>query len=342
MKDGKHLKPGSSIEVVPFDFNPKDYSTGMQANWNLEPQKKPGENPEYTGTKQRTLDLEVFLDATDADDGDVSPTIDALFSTMRPTEKSKGANTPCPPIVVFSWGSAPPFVGVVKSVTATLTLFRPSGQPVRATCKVSMQEYPTEPGKQNPTSGALRSSRAHRVVLGDTLASIANAEYGSPVLWRAIAVVNGLEDPFRLRLGRELLLPPPSEAAAFGLRTGMAAQRSSNVFEIKVDGNPVAPEVATALVEAYVEDEVNLPDAFELVFRDPLRTVLAAGKFEIGKRLTISVVSEADAAGHADLRRRGHGRRGRDRAGADARHRARVRSRPIACSAAPPPRPTSM
>ena len=77
-----------------------------------------------------------------------------------------------------------------------------------------MQEYPTNPAGQNPTSGAARSTRAHRVVLGDTLASIANEEYGTPTMWRAIAKVNGLDDPFNLRLGRELLIPPPADAAA--------------------------------------------------------------------------------------------------------------------------------
>jgi uncharacterized protein involved in type VI secretion and phage assembly len=77
----------------------------------------------------------------------------------------------------------------------------------------------------------------------------------------------------------------------------MPAQRSSNRFEIKVEGTPLAPEVAGALIEAFVEDEVNLPDAFELVFRDPNRSLLAAGKFEIGKKLTIAVVSEASPEG---------------------------------------------
>jgi hypothetical protein len=214
VKDGQHFKPGPSIEVLKFDFNPKDYSTGLQAGWNFKAQKKPGEHPEYTGSQLRTLDVEMFLDATNEPTGDVSPAIDALFSTVRPTTKSTNDDTPYPPIVVFSWGSTKPFVGVVKSVTASLTLFRPTGEPIRATCKVSMQEYTTIAGKQNPTSGAVRSSRAHQVILGDTLASIATAEYGSPTLWRAIAAVNGLEDPFKLRLGRELLLPPAAEATA--------------------------------------------------------------------------------------------------------------------------------
>lgn len=74
-------------------------------------------------------------------------------------------------------------------------------------------------------------------------------------------------------------------------------QHASNTFAIEVDGTPVSDDVMAALLEASVEDELNLPDAFELVFRDPLRKVIAAGGFEIGKRLTISVVSEAAPAG---------------------------------------------
>jgi nucleoid-associated protein YgaU len=212
VKDGKHFKPGSSIGVVKFAFNPKDYSMALQAGWNFKPQKKPGEHPEFTGTQLRTLDFEMFLDATDTDDGDIAESVTSLLATVQPTEKSK-SSAPFPPIVIFSWGESAPFVGVVKSVTVNLTLFRPSGKPLRGTGKVSMNEYPTNPGKQNPTSGALRSSRSHRVVLGDSLASIANTEYGSPTLWRAIASANNLEDPFSLRLGNELLIPPPADAA---------------------------------------------------------------------------------------------------------------------------------
>jgi nucleoid-associated protein YgaU len=99
-------------------------------------------------------------------------------------------------------------------VSTTFTLFRPSGEPIRATCKIQMQEYDSKPAKTNPTSGVLRSSRAHIVVLGDSLASIAHAEYGSPSLWRAIASANELEDPFNLRVGCELLIPAPADAAA--------------------------------------------------------------------------------------------------------------------------------
>jgi uncharacterized protein involved in type VI secretion and phage assembly len=73
----------------------------------------------------------------------------------------------------------------------------------------------------------------------------------------------------------------------------MAGGQSSNAFRISVDGAPVASAIAAALLEAHVEDEVNLPDSCELVFRDPLHSVLAAGKFEIAKPLKIAVVTES-------------------------------------------------
>jgi nucleoid-associated protein YgaU len=210
----KNFVRGSSIKVLEFAFNPKDYSMSQQGGWNFKPQKKSLEPPEFNGTQPRTLDVEMFLDATDRDDGDVTDAVATLLSAARPTERSKNSKTPFPPIVVFSWGAAAPFVGVVKQVSATFTMFRPSGQPIRANCKISLQEYDPQPPKQNPTSGALNSNRSHTVKLGDSLASIANAEFGSPALWRAIALVNELEDPFNLRVGSELLIPAPSDATA--------------------------------------------------------------------------------------------------------------------------------
>jgi uncharacterized protein involved in type VI secretion and phage assembly len=77
----------------------------------------------------------------------------------------------------------------------------------------------------------------------------------------------------------------------------MSAQRSSNLFAVEVDGRPIGDDLAGSLLEAFVEDEVNLPDAFQLTFRDPMRTVIKMGGFEIGKRVKISVVSEESPEG---------------------------------------------
>ena len=84
---------------------------------------------------------------------------------------------------------------------------------MRATCKVSLQEFDPPLGGQNPTSGALRSNSSHQVRLGDSLASIAMTHYGNPTMWRAIAAANEIDDPFDVRIGTELLIPAPADAA---------------------------------------------------------------------------------------------------------------------------------
>ena len=45
------------------------------------------------------------------------------------------------------------------------------------------------------------------VKLGQTLASIANYEYGDPHKWRPIAEANGIEDPSRMVPGSILIIP---------------------------------------------------------------------------------------------------------------------------------------
>lgn len=211
-QDGKQLKPGDAIATVRFGFNPKDYSVSLSGGWNFKPNKKSSEPPEFTGNQPRALSVDVFLDGTEDEAVDVGATVDQLFAALQPTRRSMDAGSPFPPIVVFSWGEANRFVGVLQSVDASYTMFRADGTPLRATCKLKLQEFQVRPPRQNPTSGGRRARRSHTVVLGDSLPSIAHAEYGTPTLWRAVARANGIDDPWRLRLGAELLVPPPDEA----------------------------------------------------------------------------------------------------------------------------------
>lgn len=77
----------------------------------------------------------------------------------------------------------------------------------------------------------------------------------------------------------------------------MPAQRSSSVFRISVDGTELPDELQLALLDASIEDELNLPDACELVFRDPVRAAISRGRFEPGTALEVKLVSEATPSG---------------------------------------------
>jgi nucleoid-associated protein YgaU len=92
-------------------------------------------------------------------------------------------------------------------------MFLPDGTPVRATADISLKEVPADLGPQNPTSGSIHARRTHLISEGDSLQSIANAEYGNPNLWRGLASFNEIDDPFRLVLGSRVLLPSAEEAA---------------------------------------------------------------------------------------------------------------------------------
>jgi nucleoid-associated protein YgaU len=110
--------------------------------------------------------------------------------------------------VLFEWGQAIRFKGYVESVAVKYTMFRGQGTPIRGTVTVAMKEFPQPTAKQNPTSGSMTGHRTHRVVAGDSLASIAYVEYGDPNGWRRLADANGIDDPLRVRDGTVLHVPP--------------------------------------------------------------------------------------------------------------------------------------
>ena len=87
--------------------------------------------------------------------------------------------------MLFRWGSLTGFLAYVSQVPAKYTLFTAGGLPIRATCKVTLDELAGDAPKQNPTSGGLVPHRVHQVVEGDSLPASPTGEYGEPALWRA-------------------------------------------------------------------------------------------------------------------------------------------------------------
>lgn len=198
-----------------FQFNPKEYTIQRSANVPRQstPSAKGSSPPQYTGPEPRSMSFEAFFDESETQTS-VAKKVDFLLDCCVATPKSRQDRKPALPVVSFQWGSSPPFKGVVKSVNAKYTLFTSEGVPIRAACTVNLEEYTEPEGGQNPTSGGRTARRSHRVVAGDSLPSIAYEEYGEPGLWRAIAELNGVDDPMRLPSGLQLLVPEADEARA--------------------------------------------------------------------------------------------------------------------------------
>ncbi|MEW1871248.1 LysM peptidoglycan-binding domain-containing protein [Streptomyces caelestis] len=204
-------KPGGTIARLDLQFNPNSLELRKTTEWRRTPSRMAGQSalPEFVGSGPRTLSLEVFLDATARHDDSVEQAVEKLMKACVPTPASLDRKKPASPWVRFEWGTArtTSFDGVLSSLSVSYTLFDVDGKPLRATCRLSIEEASVDPPGQNPTSGARTARSTHTVVAGDSLALLAWREYGDATAWRVIAEANGIDDPMALVPGAELVVP---------------------------------------------------------------------------------------------------------------------------------------
>lgn len=210
-------KPDSGPYEIECMFNPTEYSLSQSAkvSSNATP-AVPGGTPQYGGAAPMSLSVSLFFDDYAAAKGDVTPKITTLLNWTKPTNKSIKAKAACAPLVQFKWGKNPQLSalqGFLTRVDVTYTLFRKDGTPVQATVKIAIEGQEEKPKGPNPTSHATNSRMTHTSVEGDTLQSIAYDELGRPAYWRAIAELNGIDDPLRLAPGTVLMIPSAADAA---------------------------------------------------------------------------------------------------------------------------------
>jgi nucleoid-associated protein YgaU len=207
----------SGDQEIECMFNPTEYRLSQTVNvtWNRTPGAEGG-TPQYTGRNAMVLTTQLFFDDFASMEGDVTPKITTLLNWTKPTPSSLSDNRPCPPKVQFRWGGNPQlddFSGFLKNVVVNYTVFRKDGTPVQAKVDITIEGEGERVEGQNPTSHAMNSRRTHTMIEGDTLQSVAFKLLGRPAYWRAIAELNGIDDPLRLTAGTVLLIPSAADAA---------------------------------------------------------------------------------------------------------------------------------
>lgn len=144
----------------------------------------------------------------------MSPASGLLGAATSAVMSAIGLQSSEPPDLVMQWG--PPvqgFMVTAKLTRADIRYMRVSseGIPIHAECTLTLVESPSPLSMTNPTSGGRPGRDRHVMHSDETLMSIATQAYGNPNAWRAIAEVNGIDDPAAVKPGDVVYLPAREE-----------------------------------------------------------------------------------------------------------------------------------
>jgi hypothetical protein len=206
------IDPGGSLQCL---FNPAEYTLSKRNSFATYPQPAASVPVvQYAGGWPALMTVELLFDVTlssPAKSSIITET-DALFHAMEPAGDDQ-----TPPVVTFKWGATTSFPARLADLDVQFVLFQEDGSPVRAWARLTLVQTAPSPDRfnpnalpagQNPTTRADGAGTTWIVRMGDSLPSIAYASYGDQTTWRAIARANGIDNPFRLRTGTVLTIPP--------------------------------------------------------------------------------------------------------------------------------------
>lgn len=189
----------AQLNPTELSFSRKNLYQATQSAGTSAPQQS------FSGGEPDQVQLDLLLDGTGVvgEPGSIGRILDALLELT----KFQG-DTHQPYYVHAFWGRFS-FRGILTQADVTYKLFDRTGEPLRATVKLSLKEAlsPEEVAAQDrPASPNL--FQTWLVNDGERLDAIAAHVYGDPAFWRPLAAANRLANPRGLVTGQLLILPP--------------------------------------------------------------------------------------------------------------------------------------
>lgn len=200
--------PLDSTQVFVALVNPADFKRTAGISYEEQPKLgQPKANTKFSSVNKEHIDFSLVLDGTGAVPGPVASVKDLLEQLQRVVYQYDGESHE-PPYVQLVWGTLMCYVRL-ESMTTHHTLFKPSGEPLRAKVDLTFVTVTTDKAMKliaNLSSPDL----SHRVFVreGDTLPLLCDRIYGDPGYYLEVARINGLPDFRRLEPGRQLHFPP--------------------------------------------------------------------------------------------------------------------------------------
>ncbi|MDM5180502.1 peptidoglycan-binding protein [Massilia sp. DJPM01] len=207
-------------------INPASYQHRLSVQYNQCPTLgQPGATPKFSAVNPEKLTLpQLILDGTgvvslvNADlsammssgslAASAAPSVTEMLTALRTLVYDYQGDIHEPNVLRFVWGDMN-FVGVVESMDIDYTLFKPSGQPLRAKVTLGVLAM-ASPKKieQSATRSSPDLSHLVAVRAGDTLPLLCERIYDDPGYYMEIARVNGLVGFRSLTPGMLLRFPP--------------------------------------------------------------------------------------------------------------------------------------
>jgi hypothetical protein len=208
---------GGPEKSYEFDYNPDTLKFTSKLETHETGNAAAGGQAQPGAARPSTTDFDLVYSIFEIGDllapklkfNDLSKLKDEFLALTQPHKSTldKADAPPHPPLVDFSWGKLITEPALVTAVDVTYTHMLPDGTPVRMTAKITLQTTWKPKKGTNPTSGGRTNRKTHTLLAGESLASVAYAEFNDAALWRAIAEENEIDDPMRLVPGSVLLLP---------------------------------------------------------------------------------------------------------------------------------------
>lgn len=202
---------------ITFWVPPSSLNLTKEAKWavNQSPTAEGSGPVTWKGTIPLSIAFDFVLDSNSADvktSGSqdvhsVLPDVERLLALCEVDGELAKTGVGTAPLVMLIWGDFVSPVSYVEDVTVAFEKFNARGNPVRASGKLKITQFPVKQEAQNPTSGGDQAFRSLELYDGDRLAHVAFRAYQSPSYWRDIAKANGITDPLRVKSGTSLLIP---------------------------------------------------------------------------------------------------------------------------------------
>lgn len=191
-------------------INPVGYKRKLSIEYNKKQTLgQPSATPRFSAIRPESITIEnLVLDGTGVVDGtgsrSVKDMIDALLAVIYQYDGKKHE----PNYIRLLWGTFI-FFGRVESIALDYTMFKPTGEPLRARVTLGIV------GWMSATESALRAnlsspdlSHLVEVTAGDTLPLLCNRIYNDPSYYREVARINNLTSFRKLEPGMVLRFPP--------------------------------------------------------------------------------------------------------------------------------------